>query len=331
LPISAALARRPVIAVMVDDQFLARPQSGFSSASVVWQAPAEGGIPRYMMLFQEGDPKSVGPVRSARLYFISWAAEWRAVYVHAGGSPQALHLLRGARGRGRVVYDADDFKYEGRYLFRTRPRVAPHNLYTDGSHLRGLARAVGAKPRVVASSWQFAPDVPVAARPSGGQIVVPYQENRIVYRYDRASNRYLRSVTNESRQTDAATKARVGPKNVVVMYVRFAPLRDGTTKGRLEARVTGSGKALISTNGKTVVGTWRKPSFAAPTLLFGRDGSPVTLTAGQTFVQVVPVGTKVSVHDGKPAAATASPTPEPTASPTAAPTGFDRSVAAAAI
>ena len=85
-----AVAARHPIAVMIDDLGPARPQSGFSAASVVWQAPAEGGIPRYMLIFQENIPTDVGPVRSSRYYYIAWAAEWRAVYAHAGGSPQAL-------------------------------------------------------------------------------------------------------------------------------------------------------------------------------------------------------------------------------------------------
>src|SRR5258707_8461247 len=88
------VAARHPIAVMIDDLGAARPQSGFSAASVVWQAPAEGGIPRYMMIFQESIPAEVGPVRSSRYYYIAWAAERRAVSAHAGGSPQALQTLR---------------------------------------------------------------------------------------------------------------------------------------------------------------------------------------------------------------------------------------------
>src|SRR3954470_1467045 len=107
------VASRHVVAVMIDDQINARPQSGLTAASVVWQAPAEGGTPRYMALFQEGNPKSVGPVRSSRYYFIAWASEWNAVYVHVGGSPQALAFLRTAAGRGSAVYNADGFRYEG--------------------------------------------------------------------------------------------------------------------------------------------------------------------------------------------------------------------------
>jgi hypothetical protein len=85
--VPAEIAARHPIAVMIDDLRAARPQSGLSSASVVWQAPAEGGIPRYMAIFQDTMPKSIGPVRTSRYYYIAWAAEWRAIYAHSGGSP----------------------------------------------------------------------------------------------------------------------------------------------------------------------------------------------------------------------------------------------------
>ena len=140
-----AVAARHPIAVMIDDLGPARPQSGFSAASVVWQAPAEGGIPRYMMIFQENIPGDVGPVRSSRYYYIAWAAEWRAVYAHAGGSPQALQTLR-QKGNGQLVYNADEFRW-GNSFWRVKKRFAPHNLYTDGNHLRKIAKSVEGEGR----------------------------------------------------------------------------------------------------------------------------------------------------------------------------------------
>ena len=328
LMVSPALASRHVVAVMIDDLYAARPQSGLSSASVVWQAPAEGGIPRYMALFSEGSPPAVGPVRSSRLYFIAWAAEWNSVYVHVGGSPQALALLHSAQGKGSVVYDADEFRWGPAYLWRIKTRQAPHNVYSDSQHLLQLVKRVGAKPAVsYKAHWQFAADAPIDQRPVGGTIIVPYQANRILYTYDRASNTYLRSVSVEGKQVDAGTKVRIAPKNVVVMAMSFAPLNDGSKKHRLEAQFTGSGTAWISTNGKTVKGTWRKKSMTAPTFLYGPDGKPVTLTAGQTFVNVVPIGMAVTFKAGKPAPApTASPSPSdggsPSPSPSPSPVSF---------
>lgn len=299
LPTTPALASRHVVAVMVDDQADARPQSGFSQAGIVWQAPAEGGIPRYMMLFGGGDPTAVGPVRSARYYFIAWASEWNAVYVHVGGSPQALSTLHSTQGRGGLVYDADEFRYGGRYLWRITQRLAPHNVYTDGAHLQSLVSVVGAKPVAAqAPIWSYADPADLVDRPSGGTIVVPYLANRIQYAYDRVSNTYLRTVTGEGAQVDAASGTRVAPTNVVIIAMSFAPLNDGSTKHRLEAQITGTGSAWIATNGHTVKGTWSKKSLNAPTLLYGPDGKPATLTPGQTFVQVVEVGTTITIMDG---------------------------------
>ena len=101
---------------------------------------------------------------------------------------------------------------------------------------------------------------------------------------------------------------------VVVMIVTFVPL--GDTKHRLDGQVTGSGPAWIATNGKAIKGTWRKKSFSAPVHFFAKDGTEVTLTIGQTFVQVVPRGTTITVVNGKvPVAATASPSPSGSTSP----------------
>lgn len=297
LPTTQTLADRHIVAVMVDDQMDARPQSGFSEAGIVWQAPAEGGIPRYMLLFGDGNPTAVGPVRSARSYFVAWASEWDAVYVHVGGSPQALSTLRSASGRGGLVYDADEIRYGDRYLWRISQRPAPHNVYTDGAHLQSLSGVVGARSVAgQAPTWQYGLAADVAVRPSGGTIIVPYQYNRVQYSYDPSTNAYLRSVTGEAAQTDAGSKVRVAPTNVVIMTMVFASLNDA--KQRLEAQLTGSGTAWIATNGHTVKGTWRKASVSAPTLLYGPDGSPATLTPGQTFVQVVPVGTGITIEDG---------------------------------
>ena len=297
-PVTEAAAQQHVVAVMIDDHPAARPQSGLSSASVVWQAPAEGGVPRYMALFQEQMPVSVGPIRSARSYFITWAAEWRAVYAHVGGSPQALATLT-TYGRGQYVYNADQFRWGTRFFWRIKERFAPHNVYTDGEHLRGVSKAVGAKDGPMEPAWRFAPDAPYIERPRDGRIVVKYSYNTIRYDYDRLRNVYLRTVSSEGAEEDAATGARVAPKNVVIMLMRFTQLNDGSHKARLGADVIGSGTAWIATNGKTIKGTWKKTKTTGPTRFFDAKGKRVTLTIGQTFIQVMPLGSSISIKDGK--------------------------------
>lgn len=311
--VAPAVAQRHVVAVMIDDQQDARPQSGLSAASQVWQAPAEGGIPRYVALFSEGMPPAVGPIRSSRLYFIAWAAEWNAVYMHVGGSPQALALLRSSQGRGKVVWNADEISLGDVYMWRVKTRDPPHNVYSNFKSMQLLVKALHAPVSVnYKAHWQFAPDAPLEQRPASGSIRVPYLANVISYAYQASSNTYLRSVTAEGKQVDAATKTRIAPKNVVVIFMSFAPLNDA--KHRLEAQFTGSGTAWVFTNGTLVKGTWKKASMTAPTLLFGPGGGPVTLTVGQTFVQVVDLGTNVTYKVGRVPAATA-PSPSPSPSP----------------
>ncbi|HEV7809668.1 MAG TPA: DUF3048 domain-containing protein [Candidatus Limnocylindrales bacterium] len=300
------VALRHPIAVMIDDLSPARPQSGFSAASIVYQAPAEGGIPRYMMVFQENIPTDVGPVRSSRYYYIAWAAELRAIYAHAGGSPQALATLR-KQGQGQLVFNADEFRW-ARSFHRISTRFSPHNLYTTGKALRALVRATGAKDAKITWPWTFAPDQPIEKRPVGGRIQVTYLANAIRYDYDRLSNSYLRSNTTEKKQIDASTKRRVAPKNVIVMLMHFGPLNDGhPQKHRLEGQVIGSGPAWISTNGVTIKGTWKKTALTSATRFLDARGRPVALTVGQTFVQVMPYGSKMSFVPGK----RVPPPPEP--------------------
>jgi hypothetical protein len=292
------VAQRRAIAVMIDDHPDARPQSGFTDAAVVWHAPAEGGVPRYMLVFQDRVPESVGPVRSARQYYVAWAAEWDAVYAHVGGSPQALDTLR-RQGNGQLVYNADEFRWGGIYFHRSTDRVPPHNVYTTGKELRRLAKRLGAVDELQEAAWDFGPAIPPAQRRIGGRITVAYSYNTITYDYDRETNRYLRSVSGEGEQIDRGTGERVAPTNVVVMLMSFGPLNDGSNKHRLEARFVGEGRAWIATNGRTIKGTWRKDGMQEPTQFFDAEGRPVTLTVGQTFIQVLPIGSEVSVKDGK--------------------------------
>ncbi len=206
IPTTADLAHRYPIAVMIDDSPAARQQAGLSFASIVWQAPAEGGIPRYMAIFQSGTPPRIGPVRSARLYFVRWAAEWRAIYLHSGGPPPLRSYLAGSQ---KLVLDVN-----GRATSRFSFRAAPHNLYTDGVRLRRFAERgkhatsdhLAYDPVQPGRLQPFANGALEADRgPNGGSIRVTYTSEKVTYRYDRASNTWLRSVDGREQHDALAT------------------------------------------------------------------------------------------------------------------------------
>jgi hypothetical protein len=285
------------MAIMIDDHIGARPQSGFNAASVVYQAPAEGGIPRYMLIFQDTVPTAVGPIRSARQYYIEWAAGWDAMYVHFGGSPQALATLR-AEGSGQLVWNADGFRWSPQYMWRNLDRPAPHNVYTDGTHLLALARRIGAANGPIDPTWEFQAN-PDPARPLGNVIKVVYPYEAITFRYDPIRDAYLRYINGSKKpEIDAADGQVVAPANVVVIRMHFGPLTANDPHHRLEAADVGHGDAWISTGGRTIHGTWRKAAAGAPLLFFDGHGKPVTLSPGQTFVEVLALTYSYSIHPG---------------------------------
>ena len=295
------LAHRYPIAVMIDDSPAARQQAGLSFASIVWQAPAEGGIPRYMAIFQSCTPPRIGPVRSARLYFVRWAAEWKAVYLHAGGPPPLRAYLA---GRQKVVLDVN-----GRATSRVSFRRAPHNLYTDAKRIRRFAektkRATGERlgyDRGEPGRLQpFSDGAPEAERgPDGGTLRVAYTSEQVSYVYDRPSNTWLRSVDGR-KQHDALATAnrgngrigagpRIAPTMVVVMVVPIRRSRsiEGAALGRLEADSLGKNTAWVFANGRVTKGQWRKKTPTDRTRLFDSAGHEIVFPRGQIFFQVVP-------------------------------------------
>ena len=236
---------------MIDDLSPARPQSGFNAASVVWQAPAEGGIPRYMMIFQENIPTDVGPVRSSRYYYIAWAAEWRAVYAHAGGSPQALadapregqrpaRLQRRRVPLGRLVPAGQE------------PLRAAQPVHRRQAAPQRSPRRVGAKDGPIKPAWTVRPGPPLE-RPGrvGGRIQVAYPTTRSATTTTARRTRTCARSPARSKQIDAATEAarRAEERRRHADAVRAAQRRH-PQKHRLEAKVVGSGTAWIATNGE---------------------------------------------------------------------------------
>ncbi len=297
----AAVATSKPVAVMIDDHWGARPQSGLSMADIVYQGPAEGGIPRYMAIFQTQAPPAIGPVRSAREYFVAWAEEYKAVYAHMWGAPTAMARL--AKDDKKYIYNVDGLRYGGKsgYMWRVGFRVAPHNLYTNYARLSALGKTLGGKAGLDTSPFTFGDALPPSTRPIGGTIQVGYSANTISYVYDRTTNTYPRTVSlvtsGSARipQVDAINQQRIAPYNVILLTMNVGLLACTAAschKHRLDVQYTGHGNAMVFNNGQAITATWSKKNDYAPTVITYRDGpnkgQPVPLVRGQIFIQVVP-------------------------------------------
>jgi DUF3048 family protein len=288
-----ALAHRLPIAVLIDDNRVARPQSGFNGASLVYQAPADGGETRYMMVFQEGESRDIGPVRSGRLYFVHWAAEVRAAVAHYGGDRQTLSWIRWSNG---LVTNLDALAGSGAAFHRIKTRKAPHNAYTSTGALRKMIAKKGGPATLAASIHRrpFVDESPLDARGIRQAIRVPYQTGVVTYDYDRASNLYRRSIDGRA-QIDPADGKRVTTRNVVVLFQKY---RIDTTLEAGHSRPViddiGKGTAWIFSEGRFTSATWVKPSIEATTRLVDSAGKELPLVRGRTFFQIVNVGAKVT-------------------------------------
>jgi hypothetical protein len=275
--------------VMLDNHPKAYPQTGLNQAPLVFEALAEFGITRYMAVYFPGvspELNTIGPVRSARPYFVEWAKGLRGVYTHAGGSPEALTMAQ----TSSEILNMDALRRDaGKFFRRSTQRVAPHNLYTSSAEIAAFAAAQGGgAPDLKEIGFVYRADAPAAQRPAAQRLTYYfiYKEAYVSWAYDKASNSYL-YFRQRRPHVDAATGEQVRFRNIVIMEVPERPI-PGDPKGRIEQIVTGEGPARIFMDGRMVEGTWRKGAGFAQLQFFGTDGNEIAFTNGSLWIAAIP-------------------------------------------
>ena len=282
-------ADKPVLGVIIENHPDARPQSGLSSAGVVYEALAEGGITRFLALFLEDKPASMGPVRSVRPYFVSWVMEYNTPIAHVGGNADALDMISSLG-----VKDINQF-YNGASFTRTRDRVAPHNAYTSAEQMEALLKKNGFdKPAEFKPSPRTKKEEAVSPAPHPViNIDYSYSNFAVQYKYDAACNCYARFLAGQPH-IDRNTGQQIKVKNVVVQYM---PTSDGRSRAGEQMVIMGtpgSGNALVFRDGTVVAGTWSKASHTERTKLTDAAGKEIPLNKGNTWYSIVPTTKTVS-------------------------------------
>ena len=270
------------LCVMIENHSSVRPQSGLSQAGVVYEALAEGGITRFLVIFSVNGEMEFGPVRSARPYFVDLAREYNCLYVHAGGSPQGLEEIKNT-----AILDFDQF-FKPYNFFRIPGLAYEHSLFSNLQKMQFGREAMKIKDRGTYESWQFKEDSPVVA-PSQKSIKIDFSTSsyRVEYSYDKAQNSYTRSQGGVV-SIDKNNNAKIAPKNVAVMFTSstlFDELRRNIT-------VVGEGKLIIFEDGQAITGTWKKISPESRLQFLNSEGAVIKLNRGHTWVEVVDVPEK---------------------------------------
>lgn len=267
------IAARPILGVMVENSEAARPQTGLGKAGIVFESVTEGGITRYLALYQEDMPEIVGPVRSLRASFLDWAMGFDASIAHVGGSPQSLET---ADKRDAKSFNQFDY---GEPYFRDDARPSPHNVYTRTSDLRQLQKRLKHKK----SKFDKIPrkDDSPSQSPKAPNINIDFSgpNYRVEYRYVQASNSYTRYLAGQPH-IDQATQQPITVKNVVVIKMpKGHDVADGAE---------GSGDAIIFRDGEATEGRWQKPGFSERITIINSEGTEIPLNRGNTWFAVIP-------------------------------------------
>lgn len=277
---SEAETKMPVTAIMIENSPDARPQSGLKNSGVVFEAIAEGGITRFLVLYQQEKPKLIGPVRSVRMYFVDWLAAFNASVAHVGGSAAALKEVRNGKYR-----DIDQFFNSGSY-WRATDRYAPHNVYTNFDRLDAL----NAKKGYTESSFTGFSRIdgnPVS-EPDATKINITISSPLFnsSYIYDAKTNTYARSQAG-AKHLDRES-GQITPSVVIAMRVNEKTVFEDGYRQSIDA--VGSGDATIFQNGTAINVTWTKASRTAQIKFTDAVGKSVPLVRGQTWIAAVPSG-----------------------------------------
>ncbi len=271
----------PVTAIMIENSPDARPQSGIKDSGVVYEAIAEGGITRFLLIYQQEKPALIGPVRSLRMYYVDWLAPYHASVAHVGGSAASLAEIRNGSYR-----DIDQFFNAGSY-WRASDRYAPHNVYTNFERLDALNAAKGfttSEPRPLARKDSSAAEQPTATQIN---VTISGPTYNSSYTYDRESNTYPRSMAGAPHLDREA--GQVAPRVVVVLKTPMTLVREDGW--RQQYQTTGSGQAVVFQDGLVSEVTWHKPDRASQLSFTDSEGKPFELARGQTWISAVPTGT----------------------------------------
>lgn len=291
--------KRPV-AVMINNIHLALPQVGISEADIMYETLEEGGITRLLCVYNDYENiPEIGSVRSARDYYIDIADAHDAIFVHAGGSTYAKDALI---NRGTDNIDGLYFNTFYRSEERRQTMSKEHTLMISG---QGITQSIKQKNYRTTSDnpcpLVFEEETTIFGQSRAYRIEVPFVIGNkpdpyavSFFDYDSQNKVYLKGQYG-TEHIDGDDGEQLAFKNVLTLVcdMNIVP---GDALGCIQVHFTGEGRGTYSIDGTIREIVWKKPERGSAYTLYEKDGeTPLKLTAGKTYIGIVPTGTKLSV------------------------------------
>ncbi len=286
---------RPISIMIDNDDPNAWPHAGLEDSYAIYEAIVEGGATRFLALFRGKNTKKIGPVRSSRHYFLDYAMENDAIYVHFGWSPKAIKDIAAYKiNKINGVLGGDD-----RIFWREpKHKYDYHDVYTSIGNITDMSDKK--KYRTTSSVKNFSYSTKeinlsnseaLESAVVANKITVPYSRyHTSYYEYDEATSLYKRWMRGKPHML-STTNAQLSTKNIIIQFVKNYYLNDGEPKiGRQQLDTVGNGKGYYITNGHAVNITWKKTSRDSKTIYLDETGKEIELNDGQTWIQITPIG-----------------------------------------
>lgn len=262
----------------------ARPQSGLSEADIVYETMAEGGIPRFIALFQKNSPSKIGPIRSARPYFLNISKEYSLPFAHCGYSDEAKAMIENEK-----LMSLNEFTY-GKYYSRDTVRKAPHNLYTSAENLRKL---ITEKDYIKSSTVKltfnkdfWASDSLKAAN-SVSLNLNKYYKTDYIYK----EGKYYKSMDGKA-SIDKENNSPITAVNIIIQITDIKLQKDNQ---HLDISLVGEGSGYVISNGKYTKMKWSKKDLTSQTVIKDENDLNIPLAPGNTWWHVIDKGNTVTI------------------------------------
>ena len=279
------------IAVMIDNHKGAWPQVGLNKAYSVYEIIVEGGETRLMALFKGVDLEKIGPVRSARHYFLDYALENDAIYVHYGWSPKAQSDISSLK-----VDNINGISESSERFWRIKQKSAPHNVLTSTKDILDIAnekkyKTTSSKESVLNYTFD---EVNLEDGINATNVTIPYSDlHSVNYKYNPETKRYTRYARNE-KQTDMETKEDITTKNIIITFAKNTQLKDNENKDRQDLKDVATNDGYYITNGKAIKIKCIKNSRTSQTIYKDLDGNEIKVNDGNTYFNICPIDSNVT-------------------------------------
>jgi len=269
------------IALILDNFSESRPISGINFASIVYEAPVEADITRFLVIFnQETLPDKIGPIRSARPYFAELAQEYSGLFVHAGGSPDFLQKVK---NREYQIYNLDEISGDGKYFWRDNQRDKPHNIYISKERIIEVIENKNLTNELKSDfiPWTYKQMDLIDVQANNLIVKIDYRDP-VIWQFDKEKQTYLRYQNGKEFVDENGRQ--VQTPNLVIQKTNIKILDD---IGRREITTLGQGEALVFQKGVLTLGTWQKLEKNKRTIYYNSQGEEIEFLPGLIWIEIV--------------------------------------------